>query len=142
MLLFYKVYNEHFIILITLLYKYRLPWWLNGKESICQCKRYRFDPWVRKIPWRKKWQPTPVFLPGKSHGQRSLDGSMGSWGPRGPLEDHGVKKSVRHNLMTKTTTKIYMYTHLHIYIYISVLYIELLLLLLSHFSRVRLCATT
>ena len=31
-----------------------------------------FDPWVRKIPWRRKWQLTPVFLPGKSHGQRSL----------------------------------------------------------------------
>ena len=36
------------------------------------CKRHRFDPWVRKIPWRKKWQPTPVLLPGESHGQRSL----------------------------------------------------------------------
>ena len=36
------------------------------------CRRHRFDPWVRKIPWRRKWQPTPVFLPGKSHGQRSL----------------------------------------------------------------------
>ena len=33
-----------------------------------------FDPWVGKIPWRRKWQPTPVFLPGKSHGQRSLAG--------------------------------------------------------------------
>ena len=33
-----------------------------------------FDPWVRKILWRRKWQPTPVFLPGKSHGQRSLTG--------------------------------------------------------------------
>ena len=33
-----------------------------------------FDPWVRKIPWRRKWQPTPVFLPGKSHGQRNLKG--------------------------------------------------------------------
>ena len=33
-----------------------------------------FDPWVVKIPWRRTWQPTPVFLPGKSHGQRSLDG--------------------------------------------------------------------
>ena len=31
-----------------------------------------FDPWVRKIPWRRVWQPTPVFLPGESHGQRSL----------------------------------------------------------------------
>ena len=43
-----------------------LPWWLSGKESACQCKRCRFDPWVRKIPWRRKWQPIPVFLPGKS----------------------------------------------------------------------------
>ena len=39
-----------------------------------QCERLRFDPWVGKIPWRRKWQPTPVFLPGKSHGQRSLEG--------------------------------------------------------------------
>ena len=37
-------------------------------------KRHGFNPWVRKIPWRRKWQPTPVFLPGKSHGQRSLVG--------------------------------------------------------------------
>ena len=34
--------------------------------------RLGFDPWVRKIPWRRTWQPTPVFLPGESHGQRSL----------------------------------------------------------------------
>ena len=39
----------------------------------------QFDPWVGKIPWRRKWQPTPVFLPGKSHGQRSLAG-YSSWG--------------------------------------------------------------
>ena len=49
-----------------------LPWWLGGKESTSQCRRCGFDSWVRKIPWRRKWQPTPVFLPGKSHGQRSL----------------------------------------------------------------------
>ena len=49
-----------------------LPWWLSGKESIYQCRRRRFDPWIGKGPWRSKWQPTPVFLPGKSHGQRSL----------------------------------------------------------------------
>ena len=45
------------------------------KESSCQCrrhKRHRFNPWVGKIPWRRVWQPTPVLLPGKSHGQRSL----------------------------------------------------------------------
>ena len=37
--------------------------WLSGKESACQWRRRGFDPWVRKIPWRRKWQPTPVFLP-------------------------------------------------------------------------------
>jgi len=36
--------------------------------------RHWFDPWVRKIPWRRKWQPTPVLLPGESHGQRNLAG--------------------------------------------------------------------
>jgi len=49
-----------------------LPWWISDKESSCLCRRCGFDPWVRKISWRKKWQPTPVFLPGKSHGQRCL----------------------------------------------------------------------
>ena len=46
--------------------------WCSGKESSCRCRRCRrpgFDPWVGKIPWSRKWQPTPVFLPGKSHGQ-------------------------------------------------------------------------
>ena len=56
-----------------------LPWWLSGKELTCQCRRYRFSSWVRTIPWRRKWQPTPVFLPGKSHEQRSLVG-FSLWG--------------------------------------------------------------
>ena len=55
-----------------------LPKWFSGKESACQCRRCRFDPWIRKIPWKSKWQPTPVFLPGKSYGQRSLAG-YSSW---------------------------------------------------------------
>ena len=41
-----------------------LPWWLSGKETAFQCRRHRFNPWVRTIPWRRKWQPTPVFLLG------------------------------------------------------------------------------
>jgi len=52
-----------------------LPRWCNGKESACQyrrCWRPGFGPWVGKTPWSRKWQPTPVFLPGKFHGQRSL----------------------------------------------------------------------
>ena len=51
--------------------------WLSGKEPACQCrrrKRCEFDPWVGKIPWRRKWQPIPVFLPGKSHAQWHLAG--------------------------------------------------------------------
>ena len=44
------------------------------KKSACQCRSCRFDPWVRNIPWRRKWQSTPVFLPGKSHGQSSIAG--------------------------------------------------------------------
>ena len=58
-----------------------LPWWLSGKESTCQCRRCRFSPWSRKIPCRREWQPTLVFLPGKSHGQRSLVG-YSPWGCR------------------------------------------------------------
>ena len=55
---------------------------ISGKEPTCQCRRRRrceFNPWVRKIPWRRTWQPTPIFLPGESHGQRSLAG----YGPIG-----------------------------------------------------------
>ena len=58
--------------------------WLSGKESTYQCRRHRrcrFNPWVGKISWRRTQQPTPVFLPKKSHGQRSLVGSS-PWGCR------------------------------------------------------------
>ena len=50
-----------------------LLWWLSGKECRRNCRRRGFHPWVRKIPWRRKWQPTPVFLPVKSR-QWSLVG--------------------------------------------------------------------
>ena len=49
----------------------------SDKDPVCQCRRHKrpsLSPWVGKIPWRKKWQPTSVFLPGKSHEQRSLEG--------------------------------------------------------------------
>ena len=58
---------------------HKLPGGASGIEPACQCrrhKRHRFSPWVRKIPWRRAWQPTPVFLPGESHGQRSLVGPV------------------------------------------------------------------
>ena len=62
-----------------------LPRWHSGKESACQCKRLKrwgFNPWVGKIFWRRKLQPTLVFLPGESHGQRNWQATV-----------HGVAKS-------------------------------------------------
>ena len=60
------------------------------KNLPVSARRREFNPWVGKIPWRRKWQPTPVFLPGESHGQRSLVGPS-PWG----------RKRVWHDLATK-----------------------------------------
>jgi len=57
---------------------------ISGEEPTCQGrkpKRGQFDPWVGKIPWRRAWQRTPVFLPGESYGQKSL-ASCSPWGPK------------------------------------------------------------
>ena len=86
---------------ILFLWRYRLSWWLSGKESACQRRKCAFSPWVGKIIWRRIWQPTPVFLPGKPHGQRSLAGYS--------LWRH---KRVRHDLVTQQQQYIYMYTHI------------------------------
>ena len=64
------------------IFPFGLPRWLSGKESAFQCRRLAFNSWVGKIPWRRKWQPIPVSLPGKSHRQRSLVGCS----PRGRKE--------------------------------------------------------
>ena len=59
-----------------------LPRWHSCKEPACQsrrCRRCSFDPWARKISWNRKWQPTSVFLPGESYGQRGLVG-YSPWG--------------------------------------------------------------
>ena len=69
---------SRFSIVIYFIYSINsvgLPrWWLSGKEPACQCRRCGFNPWVGKFPWIRKWRPTPVFFPGKSHGQRKLEG--------------------------------------------------------------------
>ena len=70
-----------------------LPWWFRHWRICLQCGRLRFDSWVGKIPWRRKWQPTPVFLPRESHGQRSLAG----YSPRG-------SQRVRHDRAANTFT--------------------------------------
>ena len=65
-----------------ILFSLGLPRWCSGKEYACQCTRWRrrgFDPWVRKIPWRRAWQPTSGYLPGECHGQRNQVG-YSPWG--------------------------------------------------------------
>ena len=47
---------------------------VKNPPALQEMWRCGFDPWIQKIPWRRKWQPTPVFLPGESHGRRSLGG--------------------------------------------------------------------
>ena len=59
-----------------------LPSWLRWSRICMHCKRPWFHPWVRKIPWKREWLLTPVFLPRESHGQRSLVG-YGLWGRKG-----------------------------------------------------------
>ena len=66
-----------FPLLINIGQPWGLPRWLRGNKSAYQCRRHRrhgFSSWVGKIPWRRKWQPTLVFLPEKFHGQRILVG--------------------------------------------------------------------
>ena len=70
------------------------------KEPTCQCRRHKrcaFDPWVRKIPRRRAWQPTPVFLPGECCGQRSLWATV-----------HGVTKS-----QTRLSDLAHIYLSIH-----------------------------
>ena len=92
----------HFLLWLS-----NIPSWLfkwhSGKATAYQwrrCRTHGFGPWVRKISWRRKWQPTPVFLLGKSHGEGNLAG-YNPWG----------SKRVRHDLATKQQqySIVYMY---------------------------------
>ena len=79
-----------------------IPWWFSGLRIHLQCERHSrpgFNPWIRKILWRRQWQPTPVFLPGEFHGKRSLGGFIQSMG----------SQRVRHNWVTECA-----HTHCHI----------------------------
>ena len=97
--------SDHIILIICFFHSCWTSWAshvVQCKESACQCrkcKRRRFNPWVRRIPWRRKWQPIPVFLPGKFHGQRSLAG-YSPW---------GYKES-------DTTEQLHMHTNLFVQI--------------------------
>ena len=78
----------------------------NPPANAGRCKRHRFYPWVRNMPWRRAGQPTPVFLPGESHGQRSLAGCS-PW---------------RHK--EQDMTEVTQHAHIHAYIYHTYIYIH------------------
>ena len=82
-----SVWCQWTVQILSYVYMPGLPWWLSSKESACECRRCGFDPWVGKIPWRRNWEPTAVFLPEESHGQKGLVG-YSPW----------VCKRVGHNL--------------------------------------------
>ena len=74
------------------------------KEPDCQCRRHKrlgFNPWVGEIPWRRKWQPTPVFLLGESHGQRSLAG-YSPW----DCKESDMTEHTRAHTLTHTHTRV------------------------------------
>ena len=80
-----------------------LPRWYSGKESACQRRRHGFHSWVRNIPWRRIWQPTPVFLPGKSSWTEEPGGGQSTGSQR-----------VGHNWATEhTCTRAHTHTHAH-----------------------------
>ena len=80
-----------------------LPRWHRDKESTCQCKIHQFDPWGGKIPWKRKWEPIPVFLTGESQGERSLAGYY-LWSHR-VGHDWATKQFTRicHSLLARET---------------------------------------
>ena len=91
-----------FLFLKDLKYIIRLPWWLCDEEPAWQCRRGRFNPQSRKIFWWRKWQPSPVFLLGKSHGERSLVG-YSPWGRKRIGQDLVTKQQqqqIYHHLST------------------------------------------
>ena len=89
----------------------------DGKASCLQCGRPGFNPWIRKIPWRRKWQPTPALLPGKSHGQRSVV----DYSSRGRKESDTTERLPFHfhflkNALTRLTPDKTQKAHWHIQI--------------------------
>ena len=66
--------SSWFCLFITFSLLTQLPWWFRWSRICLQFRRPGFSPWVEKMPWRRKWYPTPLFLPGESHGQRHLAG--------------------------------------------------------------------
>ena len=97
-------------------HRHREQWWLSGKESAWWYSRYRFDSWV-KILWGRKWQPTPVFLPGKFHGQRSL-ACYSSWGNKKDGQGLVTKQQQKQGTIWRNLSNIMLNEKLGIKYYI------------------------
>ena len=92
--------GSHCAVSLNLNYLLELPWRLSGKGLAYQHRRRGFNPWVGNIPWRRKWQPTPVFLPGES-----------PWTDKpGRLQPVG-SQSVRHDLVSEQQDSVSKYRH-------------------------------
>ena len=87
------------------------------KNLLAMPERPQFDPWVREIPWRRERQPTPVFLPGESHGQMSLVG-YSLW---------GQKELYKTEFLSLSLTHTHMHTHTHTRIHTQLSYLPHLL---------------
>ena len=87
--------------------KYGFPGGSDGKESACSAGDFGFDTWVEKFPWKRKWQPALVFLPGKSHGWRNLAGFMGlQRGRRNWVTSFSLVIQIVKNLFTIQETQV------------------------------------
>ena len=105
-----------------------------------QCRRPGFNPWVGKILWRREWLPSPVFLPGESHGQRSLTG-YSPWGCKESDTTEATEHTYTRHTALASTWQLHFHFVTSVKICFQIRWYSEVLLLLSHFSHVRLCGT-
>ena len=113
-LILFGVWNPNFFCTLVSYSEFQMP--IEGHWGLpyLQCRRPGSDPWVGKIPWRRAWQPTPVFLPGESHGQRSLTGCR-PWASQRVRHEWATKHSEGHSKFQ--ILRIYSYRHFLVYIF-------------------------
>ena len=88
-----------------------LPWWFSGEESVCQCRRHRFDPWVGKDPLEKEMGTYSIILVWKTHGQRRLAGCSPQGGRESDMTATKGQQSMI-TLVTFTCFKSHLYFHI------------------------------
>ena len=112
------VINTHFIRVtrnFSVHHSRRLHWWLRWLSICLQCGRPGFNPWVRKIPWRRKWQPTPVLLPVKFHGQRSLVG-YSPWGCKELNRTEQLHSFIHSRIMSLQFSSVQSLSHVRLFV--------------------------